>query len=145
VGLFSRVGFEVGVTISESLENGLMILSAKYGVKACDSGDAAAWGAAEVADVTVAVAVLVDRGQLLIPPGVQKSYMPGLWDPAPSRGEGITRPILIPREGGHYRGQQGQRGASIASPLAGVAYTTAVVLLAVVDIDVDVYYRCVLA
>ncbi|KAI1743204.1 hypothetical protein F4680DRAFT_369944 [Xylaria scruposa] len=66
---------------SEARENGLVILSAKYGVKARGASDATAWGAAEVADVTIPVAALVDRNWLLIPSGVHKSYIPGFWDP----------------------------------------------------------------
>ncbi|KAI0798738.1 hypothetical protein GGR55DRAFT_553398 [Xylaria sp. FL0064] len=68
----------------ESMGNGLVILSAKYGVKARDAGEVAAWGAAEVADVTVAVAALIDRGALFIPSGVRKSYILGFWDPEPA-------------------------------------------------------------
>ncbi|KAK5630460.1 hypothetical protein RRF57_006175 [Xylaria bambusicola] len=64
----------------ESARNGLVILSAKYGVKARDAG----WGAAEVADVTVPLAALVDRGQLFIPAGVRKSHILGFWDPEPA-------------------------------------------------------------
>ncbi|KAI0509057.1 hypothetical protein F5B22DRAFT_369726 [Xylaria bambusicola] len=67
----------------ESARNGLVILSAKYGVKARDAGEATAWGAAEVADVTIPLAALVDRGQLFIPAGVRKSYILGFWDPEP--------------------------------------------------------------
>ena len=69
---------------TESAANGLVILSAKYGVKARDAGEATAWGAAEVADVTVAVAALVDHGHLFIPSGVQKSRLLGFWDPEPT-------------------------------------------------------------
>ncbi|KAI1279356.1 hypothetical protein F5Y07DRAFT_406185 [Xylaria sp. FL0933] len=68
----------------ESKGNGLVILSAKYGVKARDAAEAAAWGAAEVADVTVAVAALIDRGRVFIPSGVRKSYILGFWDPDPA-------------------------------------------------------------
>ncbi|KAI1075033.1 hypothetical protein F5B20DRAFT_561567 [Whalleya microplaca] len=66
----------------EYLESGLVILSAKYGVKARDNSNA--WGVEEVADVTVAVAALVDHGRLCIPRGVCKSNLLGFWDPAPS-------------------------------------------------------------
>ncbi|KAI0451958.1 hypothetical protein F5B21DRAFT_358208 [Xylaria acuta] len=69
---------------SESTGNGLVILSAKYGVKARGASDAAAWGAAEVADVTIPVAALVDRNRLLIPSGVHKSHILGFWDPDPA-------------------------------------------------------------
>ncbi|KAI1361411.1 hypothetical protein F5Y08DRAFT_314712 [Xylaria arbuscula] len=69
---------------AESAANGLVILSAKYGVKAPGAGEATAWGAAEVADVTFAVAALVDRGHLLIPSGVRKSHILGFWDPEPT-------------------------------------------------------------
>ncbi|KAH9997184.1 hypothetical protein F4779DRAFT_631492 [Xylariaceae sp. FL0662B] len=66
----------------EYFENGLIILSAKYGVKARDNSNA--WGVEEVADVTVAVAALVDHGRLYIPKGIRKSNLLGFWDPAPS-------------------------------------------------------------
>ncbi|KAH9894541.1 hypothetical protein F4778DRAFT_279176 [Xylariomycetidae sp. FL2044] len=75
---------------AEHAENGLVILDAKYGVKAApdqDQGqDAAgnAWGAEEVADVTVAVAALVDQGRLRIPRGVRKGHILGFWDPDPA-------------------------------------------------------------
>ncbi|KAI0203691.1 hypothetical protein F4808DRAFT_417566 [Astrocystis sublimbata] len=67
----------------EGMEHGLVILSAKYGVKDRDASDAAAWGAAEVADVTVPVAALVDRGELHIPARVRKNHILGFWDPEP--------------------------------------------------------------
>ena len=69
-----------GVEPRQRLERqggGLVVLSAKYGVR----------GAApeEVADVTVAVAALVDDGRLAIPAGLRKSRLFGFWDPAPRR------------------------------------------------------------
>ena len=54
---------------------GLVILSAKYGVKDAPPD--------EVADVTIAVAALVDNGKLVIPQGMRKSRLLGFWDPAP--------------------------------------------------------------
>ncbi|KAH8157316.1 hypothetical protein CIB48_g10937 [Xylaria polymorpha] len=68
---------------SESSENGLVILNAKYGVKARGAGEVAGWGATEVADVTIPVAALVDHGRLFIPSRVRKSYILGFWDPDP--------------------------------------------------------------
>jgi DnaJ family protein C protein 11 len=62
----------------ERATRGLVILSAKYGVK----GDGS-WGAAEVADVTTALAAIADNGQLHIPHGVRKSNILGFWDPVP--------------------------------------------------------------
>jgi DnaJ homolog subfamily C member 11 len=62
----------------EREEHGLVILSAKYGVKTGES-----WGLEEVADVTTAVGALVDDGQLYIPSNVNKSNILGFWDPAP--------------------------------------------------------------
>lgn len=62
---------------------GLVIVSAKYGVKNTSSING--WASEEVADVTVAVASLVDDGQLLIPKGLRKSHLLGFWDPAPLR------------------------------------------------------------
>lgn len=77
---------------------GLVIISAKYGVLAAsptnrnDSPSQAAppppqWAASEdVADVTVAIAALVDNeGKVCIPQGVRKSRLLGFWDPEPGR------------------------------------------------------------
>ncbi|KAK8058815.1 hypothetical protein PG994_009263 [Apiospora phragmitis] len=72
---------------------GLVIQSAKYGVKATalaesrrshSRGHSIAWGGEEVADVTVAVAALVGDGRLCIPAGLEKSNLLGFWDPAPA-------------------------------------------------------------
>lgn len=63
---------------------GLVILSAKYRVS-CAPPD-------EIADVTVAVAALVDDGKLLIPKGLRKSHLLGFWDPAP-----LTTKLLFVR------------------------------------------------
>lgn len=60
---------------AERQVGGLVILSAKYSVKGAPSE--------EVADVTVAVAALVDGGELLIPKELRKSHLLGFWDPAP--------------------------------------------------------------
>ncbi|CAJ2500418.1 Uu.00g032710.m01.CDS01 [Anthostomella pinea] len=68
---------------AEYLANGLVILSAKYGVKARDAATSNGWGGEEVADVTVAAAALIDNGRLWIPAGVHKSNILGFWDPAP--------------------------------------------------------------
>lgn len=58
----------------------LVILSAKYGVR----DDNGSWASEEVADVTVALAALVDRdGRLIIPQGIRKGNLLGFWDPAP--------------------------------------------------------------
>ena len=59
---------------------GLVILSAKYGVRGAPPD--------EVADVTIAVAALVEDhdsgdGRLVIPSGVRKGRLLGFWDPAP--------------------------------------------------------------
>ncbi|KAM0335377.1 hypothetical protein ACHAQA_000422 [Verticillium albo-atrum] len=64
---------------------GLVILEARYGVKATlEDGSGSLWNAEQVADVTVATAALVDdQGRLVIPAGVRKSGLLGFWDPAP--------------------------------------------------------------
>ncbi|KAJ3949289.1 uncharacterized protein N0V96_000404 [Colletotrichum fioriniae] len=80
----------------ERQRGGLVILSAKFGVRgegqAGDGedegdgdGDPDCWAAEEVADVTVAVAALVEDGRLRIPAGVRKASLLGFWDPAPLR------------------------------------------------------------
>ncbi|KAI0601627.1 hypothetical protein F4775DRAFT_540699 [Biscogniauxia sp. FL1348] len=66
---------------AEYTVSGLVIKSAKYGVKA--PGSSNAWGAEEVADVTVPVAALVNGSRLFIPAGVCKSNILGFWDPSP--------------------------------------------------------------
>lgn len=63
---------------AERSKRGLVILSAKYGVKKDDS-----WGLEEVADVTYAVAALVDNSQLRVPGNVNKNNILGFWDPVP--------------------------------------------------------------
>jgi DnaJ homolog subfamily C member 11 len=67
----------------EKERGGLVILSAKYGVK--DATSPSGWSMEEVADVTIAVGALVDDGALLIPQGLRKSHILGFWDPAPTR------------------------------------------------------------
>ncbi|KAK0630107.1 hypothetical protein B0T17DRAFT_527514 [Bombardia bombarda] len=60
---------------AERQRGGLVILSAKYGVKDAPPD--------EIADVTIAVAALVDGEALRIPRGIRKSRLLGFWDPAP--------------------------------------------------------------
>ncbi|GKT64747.1 DnaJ domain-containing protein [Colletotrichum tofieldiae] len=67
----------------ERQRGGLVVLSAKFGVK--DEGAGGDWAAEEVADVTLAVAALVEDGRLRIPAGVRKGSLLGFWDPAPLR------------------------------------------------------------
>ena len=67
---------------------GLVILSAKYGVRGAPPD--------EVADVTIAVAALVEDhdsgdGRLVIPSGVRKGRLLGFWDPAPWEGGKVLR------------------------------------------------------
>lgn len=82
-------------------DGGLVILEAKYGVVRVDRGSVSSkktttmtttttphqWASPEeVADVTVAVAALVeDEGRLYIPEGLRKSNLLGFWDPKPGR------------------------------------------------------------
>ncbi|KAK1994955.1 DnaJ domain-containing protein [Colletotrichum falcatum] len=67
----------------ERQRGGLVVLSAKFGVK--DGAGGGDWAAEEVADVTLAVAALVEDGRLRIPAGVRKGSLLGFWDPAPLR------------------------------------------------------------
>ncbi|KAF4990954.1 hypothetical protein FGRMN_8145 [Fusarium graminum] len=66
--------------------SGLVILSAKYGIP---NEDGTLTTSEQVADVTTAVAALIDDSvytngpALVIPRGVRKSRLPGFWDPAP--------------------------------------------------------------
>ncbi|KAL0935123.1 DnaJ domain-containing protein [Colletotrichum truncatum] len=79
----------------ERQRGGLVILSAKFGVK-----EGVDWAAEEVADVTLAVAALVDDGKLRIPAGVRKGSLLGFWDPAPLRRKALHVRYL-------WRGKEG--------------------------------------
>lgn len=86
---------------AERTAGGLVILAATYGTAAPEAKTMAKAGALErrdaggggggggdgggklVADVTIAVAALVDQGQLSLPRGVDKSKIIGFYDPAP--------------------------------------------------------------
>ena len=59
---------------------GLVILNALYGIK--DAGSKT-WTESAVADVTIALASLVDDGQLNIPCSLDKNKLTGFWNPAP--------------------------------------------------------------
>jgi DnaJ homolog subfamily C member 11 len=83
---------------------GPVVLSAKYGVRA--PGGSGWLDGEEVADVTVAVAALLDEATgsggevLVIPAGVRKSRILGFWDPSPGRPK-----VLEVRYA--YRGREG--------------------------------------
>ncbi|KAK2063399.1 hypothetical protein LY76DRAFT_612920 [Colletotrichum caudatum] len=80
---------------AERQRGGLVVLSAKFGVK-----DGGGWAAEEVADVTLAVAALVEDGRLRIPAGVRKGSLLGFWDPAPLRRKALhVRYLWRGREG----------------------------------------------
>jgi DnaJ family protein C protein 11 len=66
----------------ERERGGLVILSAQYGVRIAERG-LQRWKVGEVADVTVAMAALVDEGQLSLPKSLHKSQIIGVWNPAP--------------------------------------------------------------
>lgn len=77
-------------------DGGLVILEAKYGVlldPVSASSSTPNWAAPEdVADVTVAVAALVDdEGKLCIPEALRKSKLIGFWDPKP----GSTKWLVV--------------------------------------------------
>lgn len=70
----------------ERARGGLVVLSAKYGVLGGGDGGE---GENEIADVTVAVASIVDEeGRLRIPAGLDKGRLLGFWDPDPGEGKG---------------------------------------------------------
>ncbi|TID07259.1 putative J domain-containing protein C63.03 [Colletotrichum higginsianum] len=93
----------------ERQRGGLVVLSAKFGVKNeggdggggdGDNDDGDDWAAEEVADVTLAVAALVEDGGLRIPAGVRKGSLLGFWDPAPLRRKALHVRYL-------WRGKEG--------------------------------------
>ncbi|KAF8540365.1 hypothetical protein BDD12DRAFT_804606 [Trichophaea hybrida] len=63
---------------AEHAAGGLVILQALYGRMPTDNR-----GSPLMADVTIAVAALVEQGQLVLPKGVDKSKIIGFYDPAP--------------------------------------------------------------
>jgi DnaJ family protein C protein 11 len=67
----------------EREQEGLVILKATYGVSDGGSDFQKGPRAAEVANVMVALAALVNGGQLSIARGLNKSQIIGFWDPAP--------------------------------------------------------------
>jgi DnaJ family protein C protein 11 len=69
----------------EREQGGLVIVRAEYGVRVIGSNSKPSWRPGEVADVTVALAALVDGGQLSLPRGLEKASLIGFWDPAPLR------------------------------------------------------------
>ncbi|KAF7558787.1 hypothetical protein G7046_g5367 [Stylonectria norvegica] len=61
---------------------GLVILSAKFGIP----DEKGTWTGSEVADVTIALAALIDEaGRVVVPRGVRKGRIPGFWDPVPGK------------------------------------------------------------
>ncbi|KAK1837204.1 hypothetical protein QBC39DRAFT_295202 [Podospora conica] len=78
----------------EKKNGGLVILSAKYGVRNASPD--------EVADVTIAVAALVDEEGLVIPEGVKKGRLVGFWDPAP----GVKKVLKVRYT---WKGEVGER------------------------------------
>ncbi|KAK3899447.1 hypothetical protein C8A05DRAFT_18119 [Staphylotrichum tortipilum] len=80
---------------AQKKRGGLVIQSAKYGVRGAPPE--------EVADVTIAVAALVDgEGRLVIPEGVRKGRLLGFWDPAP----GVEAGRKVLRVGYLWRGEE---------------------------------------
>ncbi|TDZ68172.1 putative J domain-containing protein [Colletotrichum trifolii] len=87
---------------NERQRGGLVVLSAKFGIKEGGAGGGGVddWAMEEVADVTVAVAALVEDGKLRIPAGVRKGSLLGFWDPAPLRKKALHVRYM-------YRGKEG--------------------------------------
>ncbi|KAA8894942.1 hypothetical protein FN846DRAFT_367141 [Sphaerosporella brunnea] len=71
--------------LAEKHVGGLVVLEATYGTK----------DGALSADVTIAVAALVDQGQLVLPRGVEKSRIIGFYDPAPGSEKVLTVQYLF--------------------------------------------------
>lgn len=66
----------------EDADSGLVIMEARWGVLSKDEGSGK-WEEGKVVDVTIALAALVDDGQLGLARGLDKSRLIGFWDPAP--------------------------------------------------------------
>ena len=79
----------------EREQGSLVILKAEYGVREIGPDSKASWRLGEVADVTVALAALVDGGQLSLPKGLHKSQIIGFWDPAPLKKKHLTVDYLF--------------------------------------------------
>jgi len=74
----------------ERENGGLVILNATYGVRIAGPGGKMTWEAGEVADVTEALAALVDGSQLSLPRGVRISQIMGFYDPAPLKKKSLS-------------------------------------------------------
>lgn len=85
----------------EKKAGGLVILSAKYGVKDAPPE--------EVADVTIAVAAMVEDGAVVIPEGVRLGRLVGFWDPAPGVGKVLR--VRYSWKGEEKEGEWEGRGA----------------------------------
>ena len=67
----------------EDANGGLVIMEARWGVASKDKKSGKNWEDGKVVDVTIALAALVDDGQLSLARGVDKSRLIGFWDPSP--------------------------------------------------------------
>lgn len=67
----------------EDANGGLVIMEARWGVASKDKKSDKKWEEGKVVDVTIALAALVDDGQLSLARGVDKSRLIGFWDPSP--------------------------------------------------------------
>lgn len=67
----------------EDANGGLVIMEARWGVASKDKKSDNKWEEGKVVDVTIALAALVDDGQLSLARGVDKSRLIGFWDPSP--------------------------------------------------------------
>ncbi|PLB51946.1 molecular chaperone [Aspergillus steynii IBT 23096] len=67
----------------EANQNGLVITKAEYGLDSSKKDRSKRLSGYEVADVTIPVAALVDRGQLVIPKNTTRFHILGFHDPAP--------------------------------------------------------------
>jgi DnaJ family protein C protein 11 len=99
--------------------SGLVVLSAKYGIP---SEDGTLIKSEQVADVTTAVAALIDDSvynngpALVIPHGVRKSRLPGFWDPAPGLDKVLRVEYMFKGEAGAV--EVGSRDELVLPPQA---------------------------
>lgn len=98
----------------EREQGGLVILRAEYGVRTVGPNSSATWQPGEVADVTVALAALVDGGQLTLPRGLHKSQIIGFWDPAPLKKKHLTVDYLF---GGRQHHAEVTRDEALSIPM----------------------------
>ncbi|KAI9744484.1 MAG: hypothetical protein M1818_002013 [Claussenomyces sp. TS43310] len=98
----------------EREQGGLVITNAEYGAVDSTKHGKTKFLAGESANVTVALAALVDSGQVSLPKGLHKSHLVGWWDPAPLKKKSLSIDYLF---GGKQHHVEIQGNANLSIPM----------------------------